>query len=226
MGGSARSVRSDGAGRGSLRTGGHRGSRCPLVLVAGPHHRQPPDPSGVASGRARHPAWTPALRPRRAGVGEAICGAARPSAHIDAEERARPPQVEGVTGMEQDIWERIRYARDQALEAERTERNRLADADNADLQQAASVRLATRQAVREALDDVLGESSDVQEDGVKRRPTARHPSTRRAALESSRIEPRYPTPPPPVRRRRRSAPTRATRTRAPARYGRRSAPPS
>ena len=63
--------------------------------------------------------------------------------------------------MEQDIWERIRYARDQALEAERTERNRLADADNADLQQAASVRLATRQAVREALDDVLGESSDV-----------------------------------------------------------------
>ena len=60
--------------------------------------------------------------------------------------------------MEQDIWERIRYARDQALEAERTERNRLADADNADLQQAASVRLATRQAVREALDDVLGES--------------------------------------------------------------------
>jgi len=64
--------------------------------------------------------------------------------------------------MEQDIWERIRYARDQALEAERTERNRLADADNADLQQAASVRLATRQAVREALDDVLGESSDVQ----------------------------------------------------------------
>ncbi|HYI57411.1 MAG TPA: hypothetical protein VEX66_04530 [Microlunatus sp.] len=64
--------------------------------------------------------------------------------------------------MEQDIWERIRYARDQALEAERTERNRLADADNADLQQAASVRLATRQAVREALDDVLGESSGVQ----------------------------------------------------------------
>ena len=63
--------------------------------------------------------------------------------------------------MDQDIWDRIRYARDQALQAERTERDRLADADNADLQQAASVRLATRQAVREALDDVLGEGSDV-----------------------------------------------------------------
>jgi hypothetical protein len=62
--------------------------------------------------------------------------------------------------MDQDIWERIRYARDQALQGERTERNRLADADNAELQDAASIRLATRQAVREALDDVLGESSD------------------------------------------------------------------
>ena len=59
-----------------------------------------------------------------------------------------------------EIFERIRYARDQALEAEKTERQRLADADNADLQQAASVRLATRQAVREALDDILDESSD------------------------------------------------------------------
>ncbi len=59
-----------------------------------------------------------------------------------------------------EIFERIRYARDRALEAEKTERQRLADADNADLQQAASVRLATRQAVREALDDVLDESSD------------------------------------------------------------------
>ncbi|WP_375433219.1 hypothetical protein [uncultured Friedmanniella sp.] len=59
-----------------------------------------------------------------------------------------------------DIFERIRYARDQALAAERTERKRLAEADNADLQRAASVRLATRQAVREALDDVLDESSD------------------------------------------------------------------
>ena len=59
-----------------------------------------------------------------------------------------------------DIWERIRYARDKALEAERTERQRLADADTRELQDAASVRLATRQAVREALDDVLDESSD------------------------------------------------------------------
>ncbi len=59
-----------------------------------------------------------------------------------------------------DIFERIRFARDKALEAERTERRRLAEADNADLQRAASVRLATRQAVREALDDVLDEKSD------------------------------------------------------------------
>jgi hypothetical protein len=59
-----------------------------------------------------------------------------------------------------EIFERIRFARDQALEAERTERRRLAEADNADLQRAASVRLATRQAVREALDDVLDEQSD------------------------------------------------------------------
>ena len=63
-----------------------------------------------------------------------------------------------------DIWERIRFARDRALEAERTERTRLAEADNRDLQQAASVRLATRQAVREALDDVLDESSDPEQD--------------------------------------------------------------
>ena len=62
--------------------------------------------------------------------------------------------------MTADIWERIRHARDLALEAERTERTRLADADNADLQRAASVRLATRQAVREALDDILDEESD------------------------------------------------------------------
>lgn len=62
--------------------------------------------------------------------------------------------------MTADIWERIRHARDRALEAERTEQKRLADADNADLQQAASVRLATRQAVREALDDILDEDSD------------------------------------------------------------------
>lgn len=63
-----------------------------------------------------------------------------------------------------DIWDRIRVARDKALDAEREERRRLADADNAELQQAASVRLATRQAVREALDDVLDESSDPEQD--------------------------------------------------------------
>jgi hypothetical protein len=63
-----------------------------------------------------------------------------------------------------DSFERIRSARDQALAAERTERQRLADADNADLQQAASVRLAARQAVREAFDDVLGDSSDPESD--------------------------------------------------------------
>lgn len=62
-----------------------------------------------------------------------------------------------------EIFERIRFARDHALEAERTERKRITEADNADLQQAASVRLATRQAVREAFDDILDESSDPEE---------------------------------------------------------------
>lgn len=59
-----------------------------------------------------------------------------------------------------DILDRIRHARDRALEAEETERQRVADAENADVERAASVRLATRQAVREALDDVLGETSE------------------------------------------------------------------
>lgn len=63
-----------------------------------------------------------------------------------------------------EIFDRIRYARDQALAAERTERQRLAEADNADLQRAASVRLATRQAVREALDDVLDEKSNPEDE--------------------------------------------------------------
>ena len=54
------------------------------------------------------------------------------------------------------IMDRIRYARDRALDAEQTERQRIAEADNEELQRAASVRLATRQAVREALDDILG----------------------------------------------------------------------
>jgi hypothetical protein len=61
-----------------------------------------------------------------------------------------------------EIFERIRYARDRALEAEKTERQRLADAETAELQRAASVRLATRQSVREALDDILDESSEDQ----------------------------------------------------------------
>lgn len=65
--------------------------------------------------------------------------------------------------MHVDIWERLHYARDKALEAEKTERTRLAEADTADLQSAASVRLATRQAVREMLDDVLDEESDPEE---------------------------------------------------------------
>ena len=59
-----------------------------------------------------------------------------------------------------DILDRIRTARDNALEAERTERRRIADGETMEIKQAASVRLATRQAVREALDDILGETSD------------------------------------------------------------------
>jgi hypothetical protein len=62
--------------------------------------------------------------------------------------------------MKMEIFERIRFARDQALEREQIERQRLADADTPELQQAASVRLATRQSVREALDDILDESSE------------------------------------------------------------------
>ncbi|MEJ5888132.1 hypothetical protein WDZ16_06615 [Pseudokineococcus marinus] len=58
-----------------------------------------------------------------------------------------------------DIWDRIRKARDFALEAEKKERERIAEADTAELQQAASVRLATRQSVREALDVVLDEDT-------------------------------------------------------------------
>ncbi len=59
-----------------------------------------------------------------------------------------------------DIFERIRYARDRALEAEETERQRIADASSEEVERAASIRLATRQAVREALDDVLDETSE------------------------------------------------------------------
>ncbi len=62
-----------------------------------------------------------------------------------------------------EIFERIRFARDQALEAERVERQRLSDADTVEMQRATSVRLATRQAVREAFDDILDESSDPED---------------------------------------------------------------
>ncbi|WP_461747921.1 hypothetical protein [Kocuria sp. U4B] len=63
-----------------------------------------------------------------------------------------------------EIMDRIRQARDHALEQEKEERQRIADADTAELQSAASVRLATRQAVREAFDDILGESTDPAQD--------------------------------------------------------------
>lgn len=62
-----------------------------------------------------------------------------------------------------EIFERIRFARDKALDAERIERQRLSDADTVEMQRAASVRLATRQAVREAFDDILDESSDPED---------------------------------------------------------------
>lgn len=61
--------------------------------------------------------------------------------------------------MSTDIFERVRFARDNALEAEEQERQRIADAENEEIERAASVRLATRQAVREALDDILDETS-------------------------------------------------------------------
>ena len=62
-----------------------------------------------------------------------------------------------------DIWEQIRYARDQALEAERTEREQLFEADTAELRQAASVKLATRQAVRDLSTTILDEESDPEQ---------------------------------------------------------------
>lgn len=59
-----------------------------------------------------------------------------------------------------DIFDRVRYARDRALGAEQAERQRIADATTPEIERAASVRLATRQAVREALDDILDETSE------------------------------------------------------------------
>lgn len=55
-----------------------------------------------------------------------------------------------------DIWERIRHARDRAKAAEEEELKRVEQADTNELQRSASVRVAARQAVREALDDILG----------------------------------------------------------------------
>lgn len=65
-----------------------------------------------------------------------------------------------TSSRDEELRERIRYARDRSLEFEGQERQRVAEADSAEVQQAASVRLATRQAVREALDDVLDEQSE------------------------------------------------------------------
>lgn len=61
---------------------------------------------------------------------------------------------------EDDVLARIRHARDRVLEQEQLELDRISSADNAEEQRAAGVRLATRQAVREAFDDILGESSE------------------------------------------------------------------
>ena len=60
--------------------------------------------------------------------------------------------------MSDDIRDDIRRARDNAKRAEEEELQRVQDADNDELQRSASVRVAARQAVREALDDILGES--------------------------------------------------------------------
>lgn len=58
---------------------------------------------------------------------------------------------------ERDIWDAITTARDNAKAAEEEELARVESADTAELQRSASVRVAARQAVREALDDILGE---------------------------------------------------------------------
>lgn len=58
---------------------------------------------------------------------------------------------------ERDIWSAIATARDNAKAAEEQELARVESADTAELQRSASVRVAARQAVREALDDILRE---------------------------------------------------------------------
>lgn len=59
---------------------------------------------------------------------------------------------------DRDIWDSIRQARDNAKAAEQQELQRVEDADNEETQRSASVRVAARQAVREALDDILGDA--------------------------------------------------------------------
>jgi len=59
---------------------------------------------------------------------------------------------------DRDIWESIRRARDNAKAAEEQEVERVETAENAEQQRSAGVRVAARQAVREALDDILGDS--------------------------------------------------------------------
>jgi hypothetical protein len=69
------------------------------------------------------------------------------------------PWLAGPRGANE-IIDRIRAARGPVLEQENEERARIADADTAEKQNAASVRLAIRQAVREALNDILGEDRE------------------------------------------------------------------
>ena len=59
---------------------------------------------------------------------------------------------------EDDLWDRIRIARDNAKAAEDQELQRVKEADTEEIQRSASVRVAARQAVREALDDILDEA--------------------------------------------------------------------
>lgn len=58
---------------------------------------------------------------------------------------------------ERDIWQQLQRARDKAKQREEEELQRVDDASNAEQQRSAGVRLAARQAVRETLDDILGE---------------------------------------------------------------------
>ena len=58
---------------------------------------------------------------------------------------------------ERDIWQQLQQARDKAKQREDEELKRVDEASTAELQRSAGVRLAARQAVRETLDDILGE---------------------------------------------------------------------